>query len=248
MRDDRPAGIDTPPAVWFAYSPDGKGERPRQHLQGFLGILQADGYAGFHHLYGGGAIQEAACWAHVRRNFYDIHQAHASPIAASAVEHIGGFYAIEREVRGKPAAERRELRQSRARSLMDEMHTWFEKTLAGLSPKSELAVAVRYALSRWRALTRYLDDGSIEIDNNAAERALRTVALGRKNYLFAGSDLGGERAAAIYSLIGSAKLNELNPEAYLRGVLAHIADHPISRIHQLVPWNVTPDLQPAYSA
>jgi transposase len=238
VRDDRPAGDTSPPAVWFAYSEDRKGEHPKQHLSNFSGILQADGYAGFHHLYEGGKIREAACWAHVRRKFYDIHVANGSAIAAEAIECIGLLYDIEREIRGKPAHVRVEIRQARAHPLMDDLHRWFHKTLAGLSRKSDTAVAIRYALSRWRALTRYLDDGSIEIDNSAAERALRTVALGRKNYLFAGSDAGGERAAAIYTLLGTAKLNGLDPELYLRHVLERIADHPINRIHELLPWNL----------
>ena len=238
VRDDRPAGETTPSAVWFAYSPDRKGERPREHLRAFHGILQADGYAGFHHLYEGGRIQEAACWAHVRRKFYDLQVAHSSPIAAEAVARVAQLYAIETEVRGKPAEQRREVRQSRARPLLSELQAWLEKTLASVSRKSEIAAAIRYALARWRALLRYLDDGSIEIDNSAAERALRVVALGRKNYLFAGSDQGGERAAAIYSLLGTAKLNGLDPELYLRHVLQRIADHPVNRLDDLLPWNL----------
>ena len=238
VRDDRPAGQPMPPAVWFAYTPDRKGEHPRRHLNHFTGILQADGYAGFHHLYEGGRIVEAACWAHVRRKFYDIQVANGSAIATEAVQRIGALYDIEREIRGKPAELRCQIRQARAAPLIEELHRWLNTTLTKLSRKSDTAAAIRYALSRWRALTRYLDDGRIEMDNSAAERALRTVALGRKNFLFCGSDAGGERAAAIYSLLGTAKLNGLDPELYLRRVLEQIADHPINRIHELLPWNL----------
>jgi transposase len=239
VRDDRPAGDQRPPAVWFAYSPDRKGEHPREHLKAFAGTLQADGYAGFHHLYNDGRIHEAACWAHVRRKFYDLHVAHASPIASEAIERIAALYAIEQEIRGHPPAERCEVRRARARPLIDQLHTWMEKKLGTLSRKSEVAAAIRYALSRWRALLRYIDDGRIEIDNNGAERALRAVVMGRHNYLFAGSDSGGERAAAIYTLIGTAKLNGVDPELYLSTVLARVADHPVNRIDQFLPWNLS---------
>jgi transposase len=242
VRDDRPAGEETAPAVWFAYAEDRKGERPRMHLQNFRGALQADAYAGFHHLYGE-RIYEAACWAHARRKFYDIHVVHASPTTTEALARIGALYAIEDEIRGKPADLRLDIRQTRARPLLDQLRNWMEKALRTLSSKSETAGAIRYALSRWRALIRYTEDGILEIDNSAAERALRAVALGRKNFLFAGSDCGGQRAAAMYSLIGSAKLNGLDPEFYLRTVLARIADHPVSHIQDLLPWKLAPSLQ-----
>ena len=243
VRDDRPAGDVTPPAVWFAYSEDRKGEHPRQHLKNFTGALQADAYAGFHHLYGAGRIYEVACWAHARRKFYEIHALHPSPTTSEALARIAALYAIEDEIRGKPAELRREVRQSRAKPILDQLHKWLEKAVRQLSPKSETAAAIRYSLSRWRALTRYLGDGRLEMDNNSAERALRVVALGRKNYLFAGSDTGGERAAAVYSLIGSAKITGIDPEHYLRTVLARIAEHPISRIAELLPWNLAESLQ-----
>lgn len=244
VRDGRPAGDQAPPAVWFSYSPDRKGEHPERHLREFGGTLQADAYAGFEKLYETGRIQEAACWAHVRRKFYDLHQAHASPVAEEAMQRIAALYVIEGEIRGRPPDERKQVRSTRARPLLESLRQWFEATLPKLSRKSDTTAAIRYALSRWEALVRYCDDGRIEIDNNAAERSLRAVALGRKNYLFAGSDRGGERAAAIYSLIGSAKLNGLDPEAYLREVLTRIADHPISRIDELLPWNVATLSQP----
>jgi transposase len=243
VRDDRPAGDGTPAAVWFAYSPDRKGEHPRSHLSNFTGTLQADGYAGFDQIYQAGRIQEAACWAHVRRKFYDLEAAHKSPVAAEALQRIAALYAIEKEIRGRPPEERREVRNTRSRPLLDSLKQWFEETLGKLSRKSDTAMAVRYALGRWQALLRFCDDGGIEIDNNAAERALRVVALGRKNFLFAGSDGGGESAAAIYSLVGSAKLNGIDPESYLRNVLSRIADHPINHIEELLPWNVAASLE-----
>jgi transposase len=240
VRDDRPAGDVSAPAVWFVYSPDRKGAHPHRHLATFSGTLQADGYAGFNRLYESGRIQEAACWAHVRRKFFDLHQAHASPIASEAIQRIGQLYTIENEIRGRSPSERQEVRNARARPLLTSLHEWFKTTLAKISRKSETAAAIGYALARWPALMRYCDNGHIEIDNNAAERALRAVALGRKNYLFAGSDAGGERAAVIYSLLGSAKLNGIDPEAYLTSVLSRIADHPINRIEELLPWNLFP--------
>lgn len=242
VRDDRPAGSDQAAAVLFRYAPDRRGERPRGHLAQFSGILQADAYAGFAHLYGE-RIQEAACWAHARRAFYDIHQANQSPLAAEALERIGALYAIETEIRGRPPDERARIRQARAGPLLESLREWLRQTLGRVSKKSELAKAIGYVLTRWTALTRYRDDGRIEIDNNAAERALRVVALGRKNYLFCGSDAGGERAAAMYSLIGTAKLNGLDPEAYLRYVIERIADHPINRVEELLPWNVADALR-----
>ena len=243
VRDDRPAGCTTPPAVWFAYSEDRKGEHPRRHLKDFKGALQADAYAGLHHIYGDGNIYEVSCWAHARRKLHDIHVVHASPTTTEAMARIGALYGIEEEIRGKPAEFRRSVRQARAKPLLDDLRRWMEKTLGLLSTKSETAGAIRYALSRWRALTRYVDDGLLEIDNNAAERALRSVVMGRKNYLFMGSDSGGERAASLYSLIATAKLNGLDPEFYLRKVLATIAEHPINRIEELLPWNIATSIQ-----
>jgi transposase len=250
VRDDRPAAQTTAPAVWFAYSENRKGEHPLRHLKNFSGALQADAYSGLHHLYGDGRIYEVSCWAHARRKFHDIHVTHQSPITTEALNRIGALYAIEEQVRAKPPELRSSVRQAQARPILDDLRQWMEKMLRSLSTKSDTAGAIRYALSHWRALTRYVDDGLLEIDNSAAERALRAVALGRKNYLFFGSDSGGERAASFYTLIGSAKLCGLDPSFYLRTVLARIADHPINRIGELLPWNVAPTLQsePAQAA
>jgi transposase len=238
MRDERPAAGEVAPAVWFAYTPDRKGEHPQRHLEDFSGILQADGYTGFSKIYDGGRVLEAACWAQGRRKFVDLHELHKSPVAAQMMDRIGALYAIEHEIRSRPPEERHAVRRERSRPLLDTMKPWLEQTLRTLSQKSAMARPIRYALGRWEALARYCDDGRIEIDNNAAERALRCVALGRKTFLVAGSDAGGERAAAIYSLLGSAKLNGHNPEAFLREVLARAADHPIMRITDLLPWNL----------
>lgn len=241
VRDDRPAGSQEPPAAWFQYSPDRKGEHPQRHLCGFEGILQADAYGGWGRLYDSARVTEAACWAHARRPWWELYQSTGkSPesIAAQALGRIAQLYAIEAQIRGRPPDERRRYRQSRAGPVLEELHTWLSAMVGRVSAKSELARAIGYTLSRWQALTRYRDDGRIEIDNNAAERALRGVAVGRGNYLFMGSHAGGERAAAMYSLVETAKLNGLDPLAYLREVIARIGDHPVNRVDELLPWNI----------
>lgn len=237
VRDDRASGDNTPPAVWFAYTPDRKGEHPQAHLATFSGILQADAYAGFNAVYESGRVFEAACWAHARRKFYDLHASRPSSFSTEVLRRIGELYAIEEGIRGKPPDERRATRQQQARPLLDNLERWLQATLATLSRKSDTATAILYSLKLWPALTRYCDDGRIDIDNSAAERALRGVALGRRNFLFAGADSGGERAAAMYGLIGTAKLNGVDPEAWLRYVLTHIADHPVNRVDDFLPWN-----------
>jgi hypothetical protein len=229
--------------VFFA-SPDRKGERPLTHLAAFSGVLQADGYAGFNGLYEGrrpgGALIEAACWAHTRRKFFDVHARTGSAVAFEALERIGAIYEVERSVSGKPPDERLRQRQARSKPLAAALKAWAATILPQLSGGSDLAKAFRYMLVRWTALTRVFDDGRIALDNNPAERALRSVAIGRKNYLFAGSERGAERAAAFYTLIETAKLNGLDPEAYLRDVLTRLADHPAKRLAELLPWNWSP--------
>jgi transposase len=245
VRDGRPAGdAETPPAACYLYSPDRKGAHPRAHLKDFAGVLHADGFAGFNDIYrarrpdGAARVLEAACWAHVRRKFFDLATAGPAPIAEDALARIAELYAVEARIRGAPPDERRRARAAEASPKVEALKLRIEADLARVPAKGAVAQAIRYALSRWPALSRYLDDGRIEIDNNAAERAIRPVALGRKNWLFAGSDQGGHRAAGILSLVETAKLNGLDPERYLRDVLTRIADHPIKRIGELLPWNI----------
>ena len=246
VRDDRAWADPSPPAVWYQYSENRKGENPKRHLDGFTGILQADAYAGYDKLFEDGAVIEAACWAHCRRKFYEVHerQGHApGTLAHQAVLRIGKLYAIEQEVRGHSAERRQQYRSMHAKPLLLQLHHWLGESLAQLSAKSTLAGAIGYTLSNWRALNVYVGDGRVEIDNNTAERALRSVVLGRKNYLHFGSDSGGERAAVLYSLIGTCKLNGIDPYAYLRYVLERIADHPITSVAELLPWAVASQLR-----
>jgi len=238
VRDDRNSGDMTPPAVWFAYTPDRKGIHPQRHLESFSGTLQADAYGGYQAIYETGRVIEAACWAHARRQFYELHAARPNALNTEALERIGALYKIEEGIRGKPPDERQSYRQTHATPLLEQLHAWLSAKLETLSRKSDTSRAILYALNRWEALTRYCDDGHLEIDNLPVERALRGVAIGRRNYLFAGADSGGERAAAIYSLIGLAKLNGIDPEAYLRHVLCIIAENPINRIDELLPWRI----------
>jgi transposase len=243
LRDERPHAGSAPPAVLYRYTPDRKGEHCRSHLAAFAGHLHADGYAGFGELYaekdGNAAfVTEVACWAHVRRKFFDVHKANGSPIAKAALDKIGALFDIERTIAGKPPSVRKAARIEKAKPKLDALAAWFDEQLKLIPGKSELAKAIRYARSRWEALTRYCAGGRLEISNNAAENAIRPLALGRKNWLFAGSDAGGERAAIFYTLIRSAKLNGIEPEAYLREVLTRIGEHPVNAIDVLLPWNI----------
>ncbi|MFD2184982.1 IS66 family transposase, partial [Rhodoplanes azumiensis] len=241
VRDDRPFGGHDPPAAVFFYSRDRTGDHPQQHLARFAGLMQADAYAGFNRLYAAGRkpgpITEAACWAHARRKFFELARIKKAPIAIEAVKRIDALFEIERDINGASADERRRVRDQQSRPLIAELHAWLRGERTKLSAKSETAKAIDYALKRWTALTRFLDDGRLCLSNNAAERALRGIAVGRHNWTFAGSDEGGRRAAAVYSLIETAKLNDIDPQAWLADVLARLPDHPARRIHDLLPWN-----------
>jgi transposase len=236
-RDDRPWGGTDPPGVAYVYAPDRKAERPITHLAGFKGILQVDGYAGYRALAERGDVQLAFCWAHVRRRFYELAIAGSAPIASEALERIAGLYAIENDIRGRGAEERRAVRQDRSQPIIDDLEPWLRAKLALISQKTKLAEAIRYALSRWDGLTCFLNDDRIEIDNNVVERSIRPIALNRKNALFAGSDGGGEHWAVIASLIETCKLNAINPQNYLTNVITKIVNgHPNSKIDELLPW------------
>jgi transposase len=241
VRDDRPFAGPAPPAALFYYSRDRTGEHPRRHLAGYGGILQADAYAGFNELYAAdrkpGPITEAACWAHARRKLFELAEVARAPLAAEAVRRIDAIFAAERAINGLPAEERLPVRREHVAPLVADFEAWMREHRGKLSRHNELAKAMDYTLKRWEAFTRFLADGRVCLTNNAAERALRGIALGRKSWLFAGSDRGGERAAAMYSLVVTARLNDVDPRAWLADVLARIADHPASRLHELLPWN-----------
>ncbi len=241
VRDDRPfAGPDPPAAVLF-YSRDRGGEHPEQHLAGYAGLMQADAYAGFNRFYEadrkGGPIIEAACWAHARRKFFDLARINQAPIASEAVTRIDVLFAIEREISGLAPQQRVGVRPERSRPLVTALESWLREQRARVSKNSETGKAIEYSLKRWAALTRFLDDGRLCMTNNAAERELRAIAVGRRNWTFAGSDEGGRRAAALYTLIATAKLNDLDPQAWLADVLARLLDYPAKRIGDLLPWN-----------
>ncbi|PPC72334.1 IS66 family transposase [Pantoea sp. ICBG 985] len=236
VRDDRNAGSQLPPAVWFAYSPYRRGMHPQQHLSGYSGILQADAYGGYNALYEDGQISEAACMAHARRKILDVHVHTPTDITTEGLRRIGELYAIEAEIRGSPAENRLAVRKARTVPLMQSLYDWIQSRMTKLSRHSDTAKAFAYLLKQWDALNLYCTNGWAEIDNNIAENALRGVAFGRKNWLFSGSDEGGERTAVLYSLIGTCQMNGVDPEAWLRYVLGHIQDWPANRVRDLMPW------------
>ena len=240
VRDDRPFGGPAEPAAIFFYSRDRGGEHPCRHLAGYAGILQADAYAGFNDLYDPARkpapITEAACWSHGRRKLFVLADVAKAPLAIEAVRRIDAIFDIERDINGLAAEQRRAIRQVRVAPLVSTLELWMRAERAKLSRHSDVARATDYMLKRWQAFTRFLGDGRICLTNNAAERALRGIAIGRKAWLFAGSDRGGERAAAMYSLIATAKLNDVDPRAWLADVLERIAGHPMNRLGELLPW------------
>ena len=258
VRDDRPFGGPAPPAAVFYYSRDRRGEHPQGHLAGYAGILQADAYGGYGKLYiagrSPGVILEAGCWAHARRKFFilaDVETAARrkaqgrqpaviSPLCLEAVQRIDALFDIERDINGCPAYQRHDMRQEFSVPLVTDLHAWMREQRGKLSGTNDVAKAMHYMLKRWTVFARFLDDGRICLTNNAAERALRGIALGRKAWLFAGSDRGGQRAAVMYSLIVSAKMNDVDPQAWLAHVLANIAQHPARRLDELLPWNCQP--------
>ncbi len=236
-RDDRPWGGADPPAVAYVYAPNRKAEQPIAHLAGFKGVLQVDGYPGYRALAEKGDVKLAFCWTHVRRYFYELAVGGTMPIASEALERIAALYAVEKDIRGRSAEERCVVRQAKTRPLLAALEPWLREKLALISQKSKLADAIRYALTRWEGLTRFLDDGRIELDSNIVERSIRPITLNRKNALFAGSDGGGEHWAIIASLVETCKLCGIDPEAYLVDTLAKIVNgHPNSRINDLLPW------------
>jgi transposase len=266
VRDDRPFGGRDPPAAMFYYSRDRRGEHPQAHLADYAGILQADAFSGYNKLYEGdrkpGPIAAAGCWAHARRPFFVLADIAAnarrkaqgkttvviSPLALEAVRRIDALFDIERAINGESAERRRAVRQELSAPLVADLEVWLREQRAKLSRGNDLAKAMDYLLKRWPAFTRFLEDGRVCLSNNAAERAMRGVALGRRSWLFAGSDRGGQRAAAIYSLIATAKMNDVDPQAWLADVLSRIAEHPAHRIDELLPWNWQPSAAARHQA
>ena len=240
-RDDRPWGGADPPAVVYVYAPDRKAERPIAHLDGFHGILQVDGYVGYRKLAEGNAVTLAFCWAHVRRRFYELAAAGPAPIASEALARIAELYGVEAKIRGQSAEARRAKRRESSKPILDELEPWLRDKLLMISQKTRLAEAIRYALSRWGGLCRFIDDGRIEIDSNIVERSIRPIALTRKNALFAGSDGGAETWAIVATLIECCKLVDVEPFAYLADVITRIVNgHLSSKLDELLPWAYLP--------
>ena len=244
VRDERPWSGEAPPAAWYRFSSDRKGAHPREHLANYTGFMHADGYAGFNDLYRAGRVTEVACMAHIRRKFADVHKSQGSAVAEEAIKRIARLYAIEKEARGQPPDTRAAIRREKAKPIFDDLEAWLQAQLTRISGKTPLAAAIRHALTRMKKLGPWLDHGFLELDNNAAERSMRPIALGRKNYLFMGSERGGRSAAIAYTLIETAKLNDVDPQAWLTDVLARIAEHKINRIDELLPWNINSETKP----
>ena len=241
VRDERPWCGQVPPCAWYQFSVDRKGEHPVNHLSGYKGTVHADGYAGFNGLFGEDKAAEQACMVHVRRKFVEVYETQGSAIAKEVIERIADLYGVEKEARGQSPEERAILRQTKAKPVFDDLEDWLQLQLPKISGKTPLAQAIRYALGRMPKARAYLSNGMLELDNNICERSIRPIALGRKNYLFMGSVGGGKAAAVAYTLIETAKMNGVDPEAWLTWVLTHVADHKINRIDELMPWNWTPE-------
>ena len=241
VRDDRPFGGTDPPAALFYYSRNRAGEHPQSHLAGYVGLMQADAFDGYNQLYKAqrkpAPILEAACWSHGRRKFFDLAKSGEAPIASEAVRRIDILFEIERTINGKTPEQRLAVRRDKSRPIVADLEIWMRQQRTLLSTGNDTAKAINYLLNRWAAFTRFLDDGRICLSNNAAERALRGVAVGRRNWTFAGSDAGGHRAAAIYTLIETCKMNDVDPQAWLADVLARLPDYSVNRAADLLPWN-----------
>ena len=241
VRDERPWCGQAPPCVWYQFSVDRKGEHPSSHLKGYKGVVHADGFTGFNGLFEADRASEQACMVHVRRKFVDIYESEGSAIAQEAIKRIASLYAVEKEARYKPAEDRAALRQEKAKLIFDDLEAWLSLQLPKISGKSTLAAAIRYALGRIPKARAYLENGQLELDNNICERSIRPVTLGRKNYLFMGSKGGGDAAAVAYTLIETCRMNKVDSEAWLRWVLARVADQKMTRLEELMPWNWTPE-------
>jgi len=241
VRDERPWCGQAPPCTWYQFSVDRKGKHPASHLKGYKGVVHADGYTGFNGIFGDSLATEQACMVHVRRKFVDVFERDGSAIAKEAIERIAKLYAVEKKARYRPTKDRVALRQQKAKPIFDDLEAWLKDKLPKISGKTPLAEAIRYALGRMPKARPYLDNGLLELDNNICERSIRPLTLGRKNYLFMGSEGGGKAAAIAYTLIETARMNNVNPEAWLTWVLTHIADHKINRIEELAPWNWQPN-------